>query len=445
MHPSERFYHVTVLSNFARAFDKYRRQYRKSAIPQSSYPEESYLLPLKDLSIGIAKAARLMEKLRIPADRLVAMEATLENDMVRPNQRNGVGRIWPSPDLPVSRIFSIDDGGALGTPMSVEEAMGKSLRLHASSFSPYARIKPRSVSFLPVARGCQASCPFCFSEASVSADQPRGRPHEQSILEWVTLAKRRGAERAVVTGGGEPTLMPHEGLLNLIKICSSKLSKVVLITNGVQLASASRSQRLRHLGELHDAGLSVLAVSRHHSDEAVNSRLMRYATQTPVLLEAFSKQESLPALKPRLVCVLQRGGVESVSDIDEYVAWASSFGVQEICFKELYVSSSEESVYHSRASNTWSANNQVPLSIVHDWANEKGLICVAKLPWGAPIFEGVAADRPIRIAAYTEPSLFWERSHGIARSWNVMSDGTCLASLEDRCSVIEPNEVGELQ
>ena len=42
----------------------------------------------------------------------------------------------------------------------------------------------------------------------------------------------------------------------------------------------------------------------------------------------------------------------------------------------------------------------------------------------------------IRVAAYTEPSLFWERSHGVARSWNLMSDGRCLASLEDRASEI---------
>jgi hypothetical protein len=42
--------------------------------------------------------------------------------------------------------------------------------------------------------------------------------------------------------------------------------------------------------------------------------------------------------------------------------------------------------------------------------------------------------RPVRIAAYTEPSLFWERSVGVARSWNVVADGTCYASLEDRAS-----------
>lgn len=37
-------YHVTTLSNFARAFDKYSRRYCKSHIPESSHPSESYLL-----------------------------------------------------------------------------------------------------------------------------------------------------------------------------------------------------------------------------------------------------------------------------------------------------------------------------------------------------------------------------------------------------------------
>ncbi|MGR5130705.1 hypothetical protein, partial [Photobacterium swingsii] len=55
-------------------------------------------------------------------------------------------------------------------------------------------------------------------------------------------------------------------------------------------------------------------------------------------------------------------------------------------------------------------------------------------PWGAPVFAGEWAGRPMRIAAYTEPSLYWERTHGIARSWNVMADGRCYASLEDRAS-----------
>ena len=62
------------------------------------------------------------------------------------------------------------------------------------------------------------------------------------------------------------------------------------------------------------------------------------------------------------------------------------------------------------------------------------------LPWGAPVYDVFVHGRPIRIAAYTEPSLFWERTRGIARSWNIMADGRCLASLEDRGSVVALDE-----
>ena len=113
-----------------------------------------------------------------------------------------------------------------------------------------------------------------------------------------------------------------------------------------------------------------------------------------------------------------------------------------MCFKELYVSTSEESVYFSRSANAWSRAHQVSLAVVHNWAEQRGLIVESRLPWGAPVFGGVLEGRHLRIAAYTEPSLYWERTNGIARSWNVMADGQCLASFKDRSSAIDPTNGG---
>jgi hypothetical protein len=135
--------------------------------------------------------------------------------------------------------------------------------------------------------------------------------------------------------------------------------------------------------------------------------------------------------------VLQRGGIEDAAGVRDYVAWAASLGVPEICFKELYVSTSRESVYHSKGANEWASQHQVPLSLVTEFAAEHGFREVTRLPWGAPVFRGECQGREIAIAAYTEPSLFWERTHGIARSWNLMADGRCLVSLEDRASEIQ--------
>jgi hypothetical protein len=435
-------YHVTLLSNFARAFDKYQRRYRKSGVPESTYPNEFYALPLEELQFGVVKASRLRDKLEIPGDTLLALEAELPKGSVSRNARNGVGFVWPSPDLPVSDVRAIGENGELAERLSLEQTMARSLALHKGSFAPYADIKPRSISFLPIARGCQAACPFCFSEASASAEQRQQRIDWVAARRWIQVARHRGAERAVITGGGEPTLLRWTELIQLVQTCRFQFDKVVLISNGVRLAKMDEADAVVHLRELHDAGLSLLALSRHHPSEAANARLMNLETLTPALLHrCASNRETLPNLRLRLICVLQRGGVESVEGIAQYIAWAVSAGVEEVCFKELYVSTSQESVYHSLPANEWSARNQVSLSLVDQWAEARSFYVTSRLPWGAPVYGGTVDGKSIRVAAYTEPSLFWERSRGIGRSWNVMADGTCLASLEDRRSLIEPTAI----
>lgn len=352
-------FHVTLLSNLARAYDKYLGAYRKSAIPESLYPDVFHVLSRSELSIGVVKATNLMAKLAIPGDRLLVLHSELPRESLRPNTRNGIGLVWPSPDLPLSGLFEVAADGGLGEPLRFEEAMARSLELHAGDFLPWEQIRPRSVSFLPIARGCQAACPFCFSEASASADQLQARIDWAGVGFWLERAQVLGAERAVITGGGEPTLMKGADLLQLVQACRTRFEKVVLITNGLALAAQGEEQVTHRLTELHAAGLGVLAVSRHHIDEDANTALMKVSTLTPVLLRA----QRPKGLRLRLVCVLQKGGVDSEAEIDSYVKWAASNGVDEVCFKELYVSTSEESVWHSYGANAWSARLLAPIQI----------------------------------------------------------------------------------
>ncbi len=431
-------FHVTLLSNLARAYDKYQGTYRKSAIPESRYPDAFHLLTKCKLAIGVNKARGLLDKLAIPGDRLLVLRAELSSESLRPNLRNGIGLVLPSPDLPLAGLHEVAPDGGLGEALRLEDAMARSLALHASAFLPWEAIRPRSISFLPIARGCQAACPFCFSEASASAEQSQARVDWIGVNHWLQRAMAHGAERAVITGGGEPTLMKRAELLQLVQVCRERFDKVVLITNGLALAAHGATEAAQWLTELHAAGLGVLAVSRHHVDDAANTALMKIDTHTPALL----RSQRPAGLRLRLVCVLQRGGVDSGTAIDHYVRWAAANGADEVCFKELYVSTSEESVWYAHGANEWSARHQVPLSLVHRWADAAGLREIARLPWGAPIYGGSIGGREMRVAAYTEPSLFWERRNGTARSWNVMADGRCLASLEDRASLVgdEPSE-----
>jgi hypothetical protein len=425
-------FHATVLSNFARAWDKYGRAWDKRAIAESRYPDEFYVLRESELSVGAAKARRLREKLGLCGDALIALETSLPKDELRAHPRNGPGRVWPSRRLPLLGLRQLSDDGRLGPRVSFEDAMAASLALNARSFTPWSALRPRSISILPIARGCQAACPFCFSEASASAEQEQAPLDDALVDRWLDAAQARGAERAVITGGGEPTLVRWPALLSLVSRCRARFRTVVLITNGFVLSGGDAGDRLR---ALHAAGLTVLAVSRHHPDEAVNAKLMNLSNRTPALAAAWrSFRGELTGMRLRLVCVLQANGVASVEDVDAYVRWAAESGADEVCFKELYVSTSRESVYHSHAANQFSAEHQVPLARVLGWAEQAKWERKLELPWGAPVFEGEMRGRRLRVAAYTEPSVFWERTHGLARSWNLMADGTCLASLEDRKS-----------
>jgi hypothetical protein len=433
---TESLWHVTVLSNFVRGYDKYARVYSKAGIVESTFPNRFFLLREDELEIGIRKASGLLAKLALPGNRLLALRTHVPTDALRPNTRTGLGRFVESPSIRVDGVAFVDGdtpGGRL-IPTAVEEASALSLRLICPDLHDYPALKPRSFSILPIARGCQASCPFCFSEASASADQEQERLDLPRVRRLAEVARADGAERFVITGGGEPGLVRHELLQQVIATGRDTIGKTVLITNGHHLARRDPAMMLKDYAR---AGLSVLAISRHHHDDDASEKLMSLRTDVASVARAWHEgRGSWPGLRLRFTCVLQRGAVDRMAALESYVGWAAALGVPELCFKELYVSTSVESVYHRYAANEWSHANQVPLALVLEFAARHGFVEIARLPWGSPVFRVEWHGRPMQIAAYTEPSLFWERAHGIARSWNLMSDGRCLVSLEDRVSEI---------
>lgn len=433
---NEPLYHVTILSNFARAFDKYSRTYAKRHIEESRFADRFFLLRRDELSIGITKARALLDKTRIAGDRMLVLQTHAADGELFPNDRTGLGRYIKRDWVNVDQVHFVDGTGGLAATR-IEEAVADSLRLLTPLMEPYEELRPRSVSILPIAIGCQAACPFCFSKASVSVDQATRRFDIHRVRDVVIRAEKLGARRGVITGGGEPGLLPFERLVELVQECSRVLPKVVLITNGYFLDVLAEAERADALKALADAGLSVLSISCHHHDAETNAAIMQLNTRCDRIATTWSQhRQTLNGLRLRWVCVLQAGGVDSTQSIANYLDWTTSLNVTEVCFKELYVSTSQESVYHDHVANEWSYRHQVPLQTLIHFADAHHWQIIQRLPWGAPIFRGNWRGHAVQVAAYTEPSLYWERSHGIVRSWNLMADGQCLASLEDRQSEV---------
>src|SRR5581483_327417 len=178
---------VTVLSNFARGFDKYARIYSKAGIPESTYPDRFFLLRRDELFIGVQKATRLLERLALPENRLIVLETEAAVSALHPNTANGRGQYIHSDRITLNAVHDFGPVGGDAVELrtlTIEDAMAASLRLLNPALVPFADIRPRAISFLPVALACQAKCPFCFSKASVSSDQKPARPDWNAIQTW---------------------------------------------------------------------------------------------------------------------------------------------------------------------------------------------------------------------------------------------------------------------
>lgn len=429
------YYHVTVLSNFFLGYDKYCRTYSKEKIPNSSYPTVFFLLNILDLHIGANKAKGLIRKLGVPNNELLVIETQIDetavqcNDITKTNLGKYIDQNW----VTVSNVYFLD-GGNLKVS-SIEEVMAASYQLNRGELSSFDTLRPRSVSILPVASGCQAKCSFCFSNASISADQKQFKLDLEHIRSYLIKARNEGANRAVITGGGEPGLLKTDYLCRLISLCKEYYEKVILITNGYSIVN--NDSVYDELAKLLDAGLSILSVSRHHFDKTINAKLMGLEIDSEVISRTLlQRRELLDELTLRWVCVLQKGGIDSLEAVNQYIRWAFQNKVTQICFKELYVSSSTESIYFDRRANNWSYANQVPLSMIVDYAKEQKWELIGTLPWGSPIYRVYNGSQCVSVAAYTEPTVSWELHNRQCRSWNLMADGRCYASLESRHSEI---------
>src|SRR5688572_29267902 len=103
----EKRFHVTVLSNFARGFDKYSRSYGKERIQESAFPDRFFLLRRDELEIGVQKANSLLKKLRLEGNRLVILETEADTALLQPNLANGRGRFIPSNRITLTQLHDL--------------------------------------------------------------------------------------------------------------------------------------------------------------------------------------------------------------------------------------------------------------------------------------------------------------------------------------------------
>lgn len=271
-----------------------------------------------------------------------------------------------------------------------------------------------SCSVLPVQVACNCRCSFCFSHSSISSLKHQKRLlHKIDVNEYYAWAVENGAQRLVITGGGEPLLDVKE-VLRLVGIGSDYFDEITCFTNGTYLTKEIASQ-------LYDRGLTYLCYSRHHYDDDMNNTLMG---KSAPLLHQFMEAASL--LSVRAVCVMTKNYIDNKEKVEQYTQALEEYGVSEFTFKHTYVAY-EQSIFSGSSQNNWAQNNQIEF----DPFEGQGTI-IGELPWGPKIRK--ITNR--QVCYYYEPDPEWEKRNKLCRSSNLLSNGKVYASLENQQSLL---------
>ncbi|MBI5514317.1 MAG: radical SAM protein [Deltaproteobacteria bacterium] len=278
----------------------------------------------------------------------------------------------------------------------------------------WARCRFFTASVLPVRVACNCACLFCFSRSSVSALPGEGeRLRALDVEGHLRWARARGATRAVLTGGGEPLLVPELAVW-LVSIARRVFDEVALFTNAARLTPALAER-------FGAAGLSYLCWSRHHHDDDRNRALM--GPDAPARDAVLAAVGALPV---RATCVLSQGFVDSPEAVREYLRVFQDLGVRSFTFKHTYVAYAR-SLFRGSPQDGWARSHRVALDPFEGLGE-----VLLRLPWGPTVRRLEGAD----LCFYQEPTPEWELSHGLCRSSNLLSDGRVYASLEDTRSLL---------
>jgi len=202
------------------------------------------------------------------------------------------------------------------------------------TFTPFVSVNP-----------CSARCRFC-SETLVHRDATT-----------LSAALRPGRHyfddlgRALLALGDLPLGLSLSGLeatddapfLRRLLACFDEhvvaggvIRERVLYSNANGLTREKDGQAL--IAYLARFGIDRVEISRHHPQQAAIAAIMRFFPQSPAGQQAAFEQavrDASSQLNVRLVCVVQRGGVEDRAGVEAYLSWAEGLGISDVVFREL--------------------------------------------------------------------------------------------------------------
>ena len=234
---------------------------------------------------------------------------------------------------------------------------------------------------------CNASCPFCITQMTMSPEMRESLKTEKIDLENFEIAKfiarNSNIENIIFTGRGEPTLYSHmitEFLENL-QDYGSPLPKgkpvIDLQTNGL-LFHNKEFKKEGHLEKWHDLGLRVVAVSIVDVINEKNQKIYTPKREYPPLEETVELLHN-HGYSVRLSVTMIKGGIDSPEGIDRLYNYSQKYGIEQTSVRPVRMPSS---TYNEKVTK-WVKENKLDERF---WKNQLRKIVRYISKEGTPLF-----------------------------------------------------------
>jgi molybdenum cofactor biosynthesis enzyme MoaA len=213
---------------------------------------------------------------------------------------------------------------------------------------------------------CNASCEFCVAKLRYQCNNLEFiKPTIQDDSEYFErlekiLATVRPLNPSVSLTGGEPTASHR--IIKIIELLNKyDFRKRTITTNGTYLLNKIGNDTL--LDILIKNGFQHLNISRAHYDNEKNNKMM--------LFEALLDLETITKIckdkiRVRLSCILSKNGVDSVSEMKNYMNFALKYNIDNVVFREL-MNYDESKIDQTKPIHKYCESNRIHLNDI--WEN----------------------------------------------------------------------------
>ncbi len=202
----------------------------------------------------------------------------------------------------------------------------------------------KCISFTPyIFNDCSARCRFCSENISREGNIAIAKKYNENYFRKLSevLHLLEDTKLFLSLSGMEPFESPDllESILTVFDEHVQRgghLEKKVIYSN----LSAMCIYPDRIIDLISRFGVDRIETSRHHYDEETNQRIMRFKKGQGI---RYNKNyvDAVRLLKKsvdvKMVCVLQKTGVNSLSEIEKYIEWCNGIGISSIVFREFSI------------------------------------------------------------------------------------------------------------